>query len=374
MESKYDYLIVGAGLFGAVCADLLRQAGKRCLVVEKEAYAGGHIYTELREGIQVHVFGAHIFHTSDEKVWRYVNEKVKFNRFTNSPIANYKGELYNLPFNMNTFNKLWGVVTPAEAKARIDEQRAEIKGEPKNLEEQAIRLVGRDIYEKLVREYTEKQWGRSCTELPAFIIRRLPVRFTYDNNYFNDPYQGIPVNGYTELIETLLEGTEVRLKTDYLENRAELAALADRIIYTGTIDAYFEYSLGQLEYRSLRFEHEVPDTDNYQGVAVMNYTDKETPFTRIIEHKHFAFGTQPKTVITREYPEEWKPGDEPYYPVNDERNQDLYNQYARLAAAEDRVIFGGRLGEYKYYNMDQVIAAAMKTVEEELGQTQDQEQ
>lgn len=367
MFPKYDYLIVGAGLYGAVCADLLLQAGKRCLVIEKEPHIGGHVYTEKREGIDVHVYGAHIFHTSNEEVWNYVNEKAVFNRFTNSPVANYKGEIYNLPFNMNTFNKLWGVVSPEEAKKKIEEQRREIKGKPRNLEEQAICLVGRDIYEKLVKDYTEKQWGRPCTELPAFIIRRLPVRFTYDNNYFDDLYQGIPREGYTALVENLLQDTEVRLNTDYLEHRAELRELAERVIYTGTIDSYFDYSLGALEYRSLRFETEVLDMENYQGVAVMNYTDKDTPFTRIIEHKHFAFGKQEKTIITREYPKEWKKGDEAYYPINDERNQDLYNQYARLAAVEDRVVFGGRLGEYKYYNMDQVIAAAMKTVSDELG-------
>ncbi len=367
MCPEYDYLIVGAGLYGAVCADLLLDAGKHCLVIEKEDHPGGHVYTEKREGIDVHVYGPHIFHTADENVWRYVRSKASFNRFTNSPIANYKGEIYNLPFNMNTFNKLWGVVTPEEAMAKIDEQRREISERPKNLEEQAIRLVGRDVYEKLVKGYTEKQWGRACTELPAFIIRRLPVRFTYNNNYFNDPYQGIPVEGYTALIEKLLEGTELKLGCDYLEERAELAPLAERVIYTGTIDSYFDYSLGKLEYRSLRFEHELLDQENYQGVAVMNFTDKETPYTRIIEHKHFVGGKQKKTIITREYPQEWAPGDEAYYPINDERNQDLYNQYARLAAMEDRVVFGGRLAEYKYYNMDQVIAAAMRTVSEELG-------
>lgn len=367
MSPKYDYLIVGAGLFAAVCADLLLQEGKRCLAVEREDHVGGNVYTEEREGIQVHVHGPHIFHTSDERVWRYVTGKVPFNRFTNAPIANYKGELYNLPFNMNTFNKLWGVVTPAEAEAKIASQRLEIQGEPRNLEEQAIRLVGRDIYEKLIKGYTEKQWGRPCHELPAFIIRRLPVRLTYDNNYFNDRFQGVPEAGYTALIEKLLEGTEVLLNTDFLEHRSELSAAADRIIYTGTIDSYFDYSLGRLDYRSLRFETEVLEQENYQGVAVMNYTDRETPWTRIIEHKHFAFSKTPKTVITREYPKAWEEGDRPYYPLNNRLNQDLYNQYARLAAADDRVIFGGRLGEYKYYNMDQVVAAAMRTVSEESG-------
>lgn len=367
MSPKYDYLIVGAGLFAAVCADLLLQEGKRCLAVEREDHVGGNVYTEEREGIQVHVHGPHIFHTSDERVWRYVTGKVPFNRFTNAPIANYKGELYNLPFNMNTFNKLWGVVTPAEAEAKIASQRLEIQGEPRNLEEQAIRLVGRDIYEKLIKGYTEKQWGRPCHELPAFIIRRLPVRLTYDNNYFDDRFQGVPEAGYTALIEKLLEGTEVLLNTDFLEHRSELSAAADRIIYTGTIDSYFDYSLGRLDYRSLHFETEVLEQENYQGVAVMNYTDRETPWTRIIEHKHFAFSKTPKTVITREYPKAWEEGDRPYYPLNNRLNQDLYNQYARLAAADDRVIFGGRLGEYKYYNMDQVVAAAMRTVSEESG-------
>ncbi|NCC85245.1 MAG: UDP-galactopyranose mutase [Clostridia bacterium] len=367
MNKYYDYLIVGAGIFGATCADLLTRAGKNCLVVEKSDHIAGHIYTEEREGIHVHVFGAHIFHTAKEEVWDYVNSKVKFNRFTNSPVANYKGELYSLPFNMNTFNKLWGVVTPDEARAVIEAQRREAPEQPANLEEQAIRLVGRDIYERLVKDYTEKQWGRACTDLPAFIIRRLPVRFTYDNNYFDDPHQGIPVDGYTRLVAKMLEGIDVLLETDFLEERFELSQLAKRIIYTGTIDSYFEYSLGKLEYRSLRFETEVLDKSNHQGVAVMNYTDKETPFTRIIEHKHFAFGNQPKTIISREYPKEWEEGDDPYYPINDSRNQDLYQQYARLAATDERVLFGGRLAEYKYYNMDQVIASAMDAVRSELG-------
>ncbi len=368
MEKKYDYLIVGAGLYGATCADLLRQAGKTCLVVEKSDHIAGHIYTEEKEGIQVHVNGAHIFHTANDEVWDYVTGKVKLNRFTNSPLANYKGEIYNLPFNMNTFNKLWGVVTPAEAEAVINEQRKEAPAVPSNLEEQALRLVGRDVYEKLVKGYTEKQWGRPCSELPAFIIRRLPVRLTYDNNYFDDPYQGIPVEGYTNLVAKLLENTETILNVNFLDQRHELAQLASKIIYSGTIDSYFEYSLGKLEYRSLRFETETLDQENYQGVAVMNFTDVETPYTRVIEHKHFAFGTGPKTIISREYPKEWEEGDEPFYPINDNRNQDLYKQYARLAAADDRVIFGGRLGEYKYYNMDQVIASAMAVVEKELGQ------
>ncbi len=367
MKKKYDYLIVGAGLFGATCADLLREAGKSCLVVEKEGHIAGHIYTEEREGIHVHVYGAHIFHTANDKVWNYVTSKVRMNRFTNSPLANYKGEIYNLPFNMNTFNKLWGTVTPEEAKAIIEEQRREAPANPQNLEQQAIRLVGRDVYEKLIKDYTEKQWGRPCTELPAFIIKRLPVRFTYDNNYFDDPHQGIPVDGYTDLVARMLKDTEVLLNVNFLDRRHELAQLADRIIYTGTIDSYYEYSLGKLEYRTLRFETEVLDQENYQGVAAMNFTDKETPYTRIFEHKHFTFGKGPKTIISREYPKEWEEGDDPYYPINDERNQDLYGQYARLAAVDERVIFGGRLGEYKYYNMDQVIASAMETVRNELG-------
>ena len=357
---QYDYLIVGAGLFGAVFAHEAKAAGKTCLVIDKRDHIAGNIYTESVEGINVHRYGAHIFHTNNKEVWDYVNRFAVFNRYTNSPIANYHGEIYNMPFNMNTFNKMWGVVTPAEAMAKIEEQRAaHFTPEPKNLEEQAINLVGVDIYEKLVKGYTEKQWGRPCTELPAFIIRRLPVRFTYDNNYFNALYQGIPNGGYTKLVEKMLEGVEVRLNTNYLQHKAELDALAGRVIYTGPIDAYFDYCLGALQYRSVRFETEVLDTPNYQGNAVVNYTDAETPYTRVIEHKHFEFGTQPKTVVSREYSAEWKPGDEPYYPVNDEANNTLYAKYKAMADAEPHVVFGGRLGEYKYYDMDKVIESAL---------------
>ena len=360
MSREYDYLIVGAGLFGAVFAREMTDAGKRCLVIDRRGHIAGNAYTETVEGIAVHRYGAHIFHTNDEEVWAYVNRFARFNRFTNSPIANYRGELYNLPFNMNTFHQMWGVVTPEQARAEIRRQQAAAgDGEPRDLEEQAIRLVGRDIYEKLVKGYTQKQWGRLCTELPAFIIRRLPVRFTYDNNYFNARYQGIPEEGYTALAERLLAGIPVRLHTDFLQQREELSALAETMVYTGAIDAYFDYRLGALEYRSLRFETEVLDTDNYQGNAVVNYTDAETPWTRIIEHKHFTFGTQPKTVITREYSAAWQPGDEPYYPVNDQRNTELYQRYAALAAREPHTLFGGRLGAYRYYDMDQVIAAAL---------------
>ena len=369
---SYDYLIVGAGLYGAVMAERLRAAGRTALVVDRRPHVGGNVYTEKVEGINVHVYGAHIFHTNDAAVWEYVQRFAAFNRFTNSPVANYKGELYSLPFNMYTFNKMWGVVTPEEAAAKIAEQRAEITGEPRNLEEQAISLVGRDVYEKLVKGYTEKQWGRPCDELPAFIIRRLPVRLTFDNNYFNALYQGIPVGGYTKLVENMLAGTEVRLDTDYLADKAELDALADRVIYTGPIDAYFDYRYGPLEYRSVRFETELLDKPNFQGNAAVNYTDAETPWTRIIEHKWFEFGRDedgsdlPKTVISREYSSEWKPGDEPYYPVNDEKNGALYARYRALADAEQNVLFGGRLGEYKYYDMDQVIAAALAAAEKEL--------
>ena len=360
---KYDYIIVGAGLFGAVCARELTDAGKKCLVLEKRSHIAGNVYTEKREGIDVHVYGAHIFHTSDEEVWAYVNRFAKFNRFTNSPVANYKGKLYNLPFNMNTFSQMWGVVTPDQAREKIAQQVAEagIK-DPKNLEEQAISLVGRDIYEKLVKGYTEKQWGRDCKDLPAFIIKRLPVRFTFDNNYFNDPHQGIPTEGYTKMVENMLEGIEVRLDTDYLADKAAWDAMADKVIYTGPIDAYFSYCFGNLEWRSLRFETETIDSDNFQGVAAMNYTDRETPWTRIIEHKHFVYGTQSKTIITREYPAAWKMGDEPYYPVNDAKNSGLYEKYKALAGKEGKVLFGGRLGEYKYYDMDKVIASALKSV------------
>lgn len=367
MSREYDYLIVGAGLFGAVFAREMTDAGKRCLVIDRRDHVAGNACTETVEGIAVHRYGAHIFHTNDDAVWDYVNRFARFNRFTNSPIANYKGELYNLPFNMNTFHQMWGVTTPAQARAEIRrQQEASGDGEPQNLEEQAIRLVGRDIYEKLIKGYTQKQWGRPCTELPAFIIRRLPVRFTYDNNYFNARHQGIPEDGYTALVERMLEGIPVRLHTDFLPRREELSALAERVLYTGPIDAYFDYRLGALEYRSLRFETELLDTDNYQGNAVVNYTDAETPYTRIIEHKHFVYGTQPKTVITREYSAEWRPGDEPYYPVNDGKNAALYQAYRELAQREQRVIFGGRLGEYRYYDMDQVVRAALDCAREQI--------
>ena len=362
----YDSLIVGAGLYGAVFARQLTDAGRRVLVIDKRPHIAGNVYTEDIEGIHVHKYGAHIFHTNNKQVWEYVNRFAEFNRFTNSPVANYKGELFSLPFNMYTFNKMWGVVTPEEAAAKIAEQRKEITGEPQNLEEQAISLVGRDIFEKLVKGYTEKQWGRDCKDLPAFIIKRLPVRLTFDNNYFNALYQGIPMGGYTKLVENLLDGVEVRLNCDYLQHKAELDQLAETVVYTGPIDAYFGYRLGNLEYRSVRFENELLDTPNFQGNAAVNYTDRETPWTRIIEHKWFQFGKDdagcdlPKTVISREYSSEWKPGDEPYYPVNDAKNADLYQQYKALAAQEKQVIFGGRLGEYKYYDMDQVIAAALE--------------
>lgn len=362
----YDYLIVGAGLFGSVFARKAADAGKTVLVIDRRNHIGGNVYTEKVEGINVHKYGAHIFHTNNKEVWDYVNQFAEFNRFTNSPVANYNGELYSLPFNMYTFNKMWGVVTPEEAAAKIEEQRKEITGEPQNLEEQAISLVGRDIYEKLIKGYTEKQWGRSCNELPAFIIKRLPVRFTFDNNYFNALYQGIPVGGYTKLVENLLSGIEVRLNVDYLKNKEEYNSLAKKIIYTGPIDEYFNYTLGHLEYRSVRFETELLDTSNFQGNAAVNYTSKDVPWTRIIEHKWFEFGKDengndiPKTVISKEYSSEWKLGDEPYYPVNDDKNNDLYKQYRKLADNESKVIFGGRLGEYKYYDMDQVIEASLK--------------
>ncbi len=370
---KYDYLIVGAGLYGAVFAREATDAGKRVLVIDRRSHIAGNVYTETVEGIHVHQYGAHIFHTNDRRVWEYITRFADFNRFTNSPVANYKGELYSMPFNMYTFNKMWGVVTPQEAEARINEQRAEITGEPQNLEEQAISLVGRDIFEKLVKGYTEKQWGRDCKDLPAFIIKRLPVRLTFDNNYFNALYQGIPIGGYTKMVENLLDGIDVRLDTDYLANKAEYDAMADTVVYTGAIDAYFGYRLGTLEYRSVRFENELLDIPNFQGNAAVNYTDRETPWTRIIEHKWFEFGKDadgndlPKTVISREYSSEWKPGDEPYYPVNDEKNGALYEQYKALAAQESHVIFGGRLGEYKYYDMDQVIAAALDCAGRTLG-------
>ena len=364
---KYDYLIVGAGLFGSVFAREATDAGKRVLVIDKRDHIAGNIYTEDVCGINVHKYGAHIFHTNDKKVWEYVSRFAEFNRYTNSPVANYNGELYSLPFNMYTFNKMWGVITPDEAKAKIAEQRAEAGiTEPKNLEEQAISLVGTDIYERLVKGYTEKQWGRKCTELPSFIIRRLPVRFTFDNNYFNALYQGIPIGGYTALVDKMLSGIEVRLNVDYLENRAELDALADKVVYTGAIDSFFDFCYGSLGYRSVRFENELLDTDNYQGNAVVNYTDAETPYTRIIEHKHFEFGTQPKTVISKEYSQEWQPGIEPYYPINDEKNGALYAQYKALAEKESHIIFGGRLAEYRYYDMDAVIASALSVAEKEL--------
>lgn len=391
----YDYLIVGAGLYGAVFAHEMKKQGKTCLVLEKRDHIAGNIYTALEEGIHVHKYGAHIFHTNDREVWEYVNRFAEFNRYTNSPVANYKGEIYNLPFNMNTFSKMWGISTPEEARAKIEEQKKEalasLEGEPKNLEEQAISLIGTDIYEKLINGYTQKQWGRPCKELPAFIIKRLPVRFTYDNNYFNALFQGIPIGGFTKMVEKILEGIEVRLGTDYLEEvkkakaqgiqNAETLGLAERVVYTGPIDAFFDYSLGALQYRSIRLENETLDVDNYQGNAVINYTDKETPFTRIVEHKHFEFAQRyhedgslyteeenaadPKTIISREYSAEWEPGIEPYYPVNDDVNNTLYAKYRELAEKEPRVIFGGRLGEYKYYDMDAVIRAALDKVKEE---------
>lgn len=362
-QKHYDYVIVGGGLFGGVFAFQAIKNGKTCLVVEKRDHLGGNIYNEKIEGINVHKYGAHIFHTADKRVWQFVNGLAEFNRYTNSPIANYRGEIYNMPFNMNTFCKMWGVATPQEAKAKIEEQRGDLTGEPKNLEEQAIRLVGRDIYEKLVKGYTQKQWGRPCSELPSFIIKRLPVRYTYDNNYFNDPYQGIPIGGYNVIIDKLFAGCDVELGRDYLKEKARYDSLGDTVVYTGMIDAYYEYCFGPLEYRSLRFESEVLDTDNYQGVAVVNYTSADEPYTRIIEHKHFEFGTQEKTVITREYPMTWEPGMEPYYPLGDEKNQALYGRYAELAAREEKVIFGGRLAEYKYYDMDKVIASALNRCE-----------
>lgn len=369
----YDYLVVGSGLYGAVFAREAVKAGKKVLVIDKREHVGGNIYTEKMEGIQVHKYGAHIFHTNNKEVWEYLQDYAEFNRFTNSPVANYKGELYSLPFNMYTFNKMWGVVTPAQAQAKIEEQKKQAGiTEPKNLEEQAISLVGKDIFEKLVKGYTEKQWGRECKELPAFIIKRLPVRFTFDNNYFNALYQGIPIGGYTRLIENLLDGIEVRLNEDYLAQKAAYDAMAEHVIYTGPIDAYFDYSLGYLEYRSVRFETEVLDEPNFQGNAAVNYTDRETPWTRIIEHKWFEFGKDekgndlPKTIISREYSKEWTPGEEPYYPVNDEKNAKLYEKYKELAAKEEKVTFGGRLGEYKYYDMDAVIAAALQQAKKVL--------
>ncbi|ABS40542.1 UDP-galactopyranose mutase [Clostridium botulinum] len=363
----YDYLIVGAGLFGSIFAYEATKRGKRCLVIDKRNHIGGNIYCDNIEEINIHKYGAHIFHTSDKDIWNYINRFIEFNRFTNSPIANYKGELYNLPFNMNTFNKLWGVITPKEAKEEIEKQKREagIK-EPKNLEEQAISLVGTDIYEKLIKGYTEKQWGRSATELPDFIIKRLPVRFTYDNNYFNDTYQGIPIGGYNPIIEKMLENCEVRLNVDFFKHRKELEAIAEKIVYTGMIDEFYDYKYGVLEYRSLRFETEVLDLENYQGNAVINYTDKETSYTRVIEHKHFEFGTQQKTIVTKEYPSEWEKGDEPYYPINDKKNIELYEKYKDLAVKEDKVLFGGRLADYKYYDMHHIVGKALEKVKEEF--------
>lgn len=363
----YDYLIVGAGLFGSVFACEAGKKGKRCLVVEKRGHIGGNIYTRETEGIHVHQYGAHIFHTSDRVVWDYIRQFADFNRYTNCPVAYFKGEIYNLPFNMNTFNKLWGVVTPQQARKKIQEQRKEYQTEyPRNLEEQALNLVGKDIYEKLIKGYTEKQWGRRATELPPEIIRRIPVRYAYDNNYFNDSYQGIPIGGYTAIIEKMLKKADVRLHTDYLRQREDLDQLARKIIYTGPIDAFYNYRFGELEYRSLSFETEILEESNYQGNAVVNYTEYEVPYTRIIEHKHFEFGTQEKTVISREYPAAWKQGDEPYYPVNDDRNNTLYKRYAQLADEEDRVIFGGRLGTYRYMDMHHVVGEAIDIVQKEL--------
>lgn len=364
----YDYLIVGAGLFGSVFAYEATKSGKKVLVIDKKNHIGGNIYTKEIDGIQVHQYGAHIFHTSNQKIWEYVNQFAEFNHFINSPLANYKGKIYNLPFNMNTFNQLWGVITPEEAKAKIKEQQKKYFVEnPKNLEEQAINLVGLEIYEKLIKGYTEKQWGRDCIELPSFIIKRLPVRFTYDNNYFNDTYQGIPKKGYTYLIEQMLEGIEVRLETDYFKNKKELDSLATKVLYTGPIDQFYNYEYGLLEYRSLTFEHEVLDIENYQGNAVINYTEKDIPYTRIIEHKHFNFGTQPKTIITKEYPAQWTKDKEPYYPINDEKNSSIFMKYKEVMNNESKFIFGGRLAEYKYYDMHVVIESALAIVKKEFG-------
>lgn len=370
---KYDYVIIGAGLFGAVFANQMAAGGKKCLVIDKRPHIAGNIYSEEIEGIAVHMYGPHIFHTSDKEVWEYIQRFAYFNHFRYEPVANYKGELFNLPFNMNTFHQMWGVSKPEEAEKKLESQRAYFVGKhppgytPQNLEEQAVSLVGQDIYEKLIKGYTEKQWGRACTELPAFIIRRLPVRFRYDNNYFNDPYQGIPVGGYTKMIDKMLEGTEIKLNCDYLKNKEYYDSLAEKTVYTGPVDAYFDYCYGNLEYRSLRFETEMLDVDNFQGCAGMNFTDSDTPYTRIVEHKHFEFGkgNAGKTVITKEYSSEWKPGDEPYYPVNDAKNRDLYEKYSQLAQKERRVIFGGRLAEYKYYDMDKVIRRALDVTKNE---------
>lgn len=367
MKKEYDYLIVGAGLFGSIFAHEATKEGKKCLVIDKRAHIAGNIYTELQEGINVHKYGAHIFHTSNKDVWDYMNSFVEFNRYTNSPVANYHGELYNLPFNMNTFYQLWGSITPEEAKKKIQEQVDSLNiSEPANLEEQALSLVGTDIYYKLIKEYTEKQWGRKATELPAFIIKRLPVRFTFDNNYFNDKYQGIPNGGYTKVIEKMLDGIEVRLNTDFFEDKNQWMNLASKVVYTGMIDQFYDYKYGTLEYRSLRFETETIDTPNFQGNAVVNYTDSETPYTRIIEHKHFEFGEQEKTIVTKEYSQEWSGKSEPYYPINDEKNNTLYQRYRDLSRSEPNVIFGGRLADYKYYDMHNVVAIALKAVAAEL--------
>lgn len=360
---KYDYLIVGAGLFGAIFAHEMTKNGKKCLIIEKRNHIAGNAYTELKENINVHKYGAHIFHTDNKKVWEYINQFADFNRFTNSPVANYKGELYNLPFNMNTFYQMWGVKTPEEAKAKIEEQKSDANiDNPKNLEEQAISLIGKDIYEKLVKGYTEKQWGRKCEDLPSFIIKRLPVRFTFDNNYFNDLYQGIPIGGYTKIVEKMLEGIEVKLNTDFFDDKEKWLNIADKIIFTGMIDQYYDYCYGELEYRGLNFEFETLDIENYQGNAVINYTDAETPYTRIIEHKHFENSDSPKTIITKEYPQSWSKGEEAYYPMNDKKNSELFNKYVELSKKEDNVIFGGRLGMYKYLDMWQVIDEALKLV------------
>lgn len=364
---KYDYLVVGAGLYGAVFAYEAKKKGKTCLVIDKRDHIAGNIYCENVSGINVHKYGAHIFHTSDKEIWEYVNQFAEFNNYINSPVARYKNELYNLPFNMNTFSKMWNIATPQEAKDIIASQIADLNiTEPKNLEEQALSLVGKDVYEKLIKGYTEKQWGRDCKDLPSFIIKRLPLRFIYDNNYFNDRYQGIPIGGYTKIVEKMLDDIEVRLNTNYLDNREEFDAMADKIVYTGMIDQFYDYKLGVLEYRSVRFETEELPMENYQGNAVVNYTEREVPYTRIIEHKHFEFGKQPTTIISREYSSEWKKGDEPYYPVNNDKNNALYQQYKELADKEHKVIFGGRLGGYKYYDMDKVIAAALEMCEKEL--------
>lgn len=370
----YDYLVVGSGLYGSIFAREATNKGYKVLVIDKRNHVGGNIYTEKREGINVHKYGAHIFHTNNTEVWNYLNQFCTFNRFTNSPVANYKGELYSLPFNMYTFNKMWGVITPEEAEAKIEEQKKEITGEPKNLEEQAISLVGRDIYEKLIKGYTEKQWGRDCKELPSFIIKRLPVRLTFDNNYFNALYQGIPIGGYTKMIENILKGIEVKINEDYLDRKDYWDSLANKVVYTGPIDAFYKYMLGTLEYRSVCFENEIINKPNFQGNAAVNYTDKETPWTRIIEHKWFEFGKDedgndlPKTIISKEYSSEWKPGDEPYYPVNDKKNSELYEKYKNIAVQEEKVIFGGRLGEYKYYDMDQIVATVLNMCKKEFGE------